>query len=103
MHTAAANAEPPSGLVVSAQSRFPQGIPLLLDEHNLEYEVFERMREGERSAVRRAFNRIEAQRVRRFEQEWWRRVAGCAVTSEREEEIVRRLAPDTIIATVPNG
>lgn len=83
--------------------RFPPDVPLLLDEHNLEYEVFERMHQGERSVARRAFNQLEARRVRNFEQRWWRGVAGCAVTSEREEAIVRRIAPATLVATVPNG
>ncbi len=83
--------------------RLPPGIPLILDEHNLEYEVYERMHQGERSLARRTFNRLEATRVRRFEQHWWRHVAGCAVTSEREEAIVRQLAPGTLVATVPNG
>jgi glycosyltransferase involved in cell wall biosynthesis len=83
--------------------RFPVGVPLLLDEHNLEYEVFERMRQGERSLARRTFNLIEAWRVRRFEQDWWRNVAACAATSEREAEIIHRHAPGTPVAAVPNG
>jgi glycosyltransferase involved in cell wall biosynthesis len=83
--------------------RFPCGSRLILDEHNVEYEVFERMHESERSLPRRSFNRLEHRRFRDFEQRWWRQVDGCAVTSEREERIVRSFAPDTPIAVVPNG
>ena len=72
---------------------FPPGVPVVVDEHNVEYEVFARMHEGERSRPRRAFNRVEHARFRRFEQRWWRRAAGCAVTSEREARIVRSVAP----------
>ncbi len=38
---------------------FPRGVPLVIDEHNIEYEVFARMHTGERSHARRAFNRLE--------------------------------------------
>lgn len=83
--------------------RIPRGPRLILDEHNIEYEVFERMHESERSLPRRSFNRLEYVRFRQFEQRWWRRVDGCAVTSEREQRIVRRFAPDTPTAVVANG
>jgi glycosyltransferase involved in cell wall biosynthesis len=83
--------------------RFPPGSKLILDEHNIEYELFHRMQEGERSLARRSYYRVEHARSRRFEQRWWRQAAGCAVTSEREEQIVRRHAPSTPVAVVPNG
>lgn len=83
--------------------RLPPGPKVVLDEHNIEYEVFERMREGERSLVRRVFNRREAMRFRRFEQEAWTRVDACVVTSEREQPVVREAAPETVTAVVPNG
>ena len=83
--------------------RLPRGPRLILDEHNVEYEVFERMHEGERSLPRRAFSRLEYMRFRTFEQAAWRYVDGCAVTSVREAEIVRSHAAETPIAVVPNG
>jgi glycosyltransferase involved in cell wall biosynthesis len=83
--------------------RYPAGTRLVLDEHNLEYEVFERLGAGERSRLRRWFHRREEARFRRFEQGWWQRADGCLVTSEREEAIVRQIAPDTPVAVVPNG
>jgi polysaccharide biosynthesis protein PslH len=81
----------------------PGGIPVVLDEHNIDYEVFERMCESERSLLRRTFHRVEYRRFRRFEEQAWRRVAGCAVTSEREVPIVRAAAPANTTAVVPNG
>jgi glycosyltransferase involved in cell wall biosynthesis len=83
--------------------RYPAAARLVLDEHNVEYEVFERLAAGERSRLRRWFHRREEAQFRRFEQGWWRRVDGCLVTSEREEKIVLRVAPATPIAVVPNG
>jgi glycosyltransferase involved in cell wall biosynthesis len=81
----------------------PAGPALVLDEHNIEYEVLARMQEGERSPLRRAFNRLELRRFRSFEEAWLRRVDGCVVTSPREARIVRAHAPATPAAIVPNG
>jgi glycosyltransferase involved in cell wall biosynthesis len=75
----------------------------VIDEHNIESELFQRMGHGERSLPRRVFNRVEYARFRRFEQACWRRADACVVTSEREVEAVRRCAPDTPVAVVPNS
>lgn len=83
--------------------RFPRDTQLVIDEHNVEYELFQRMCEGERSLPRRAFNRLEYVRFRRFEQASWTRVDACVVTSEREIDAVRSCAPETPLAVVPNA
>ena len=76
---------------------------VVLDEHNVEYELLGRMHQGESSALRRAHNRLEEHKVRRYERLWWGRVDGVAVPSRREELIVRQDAPGTPTATVPNS
>jgi glycosyltransferase involved in cell wall biosynthesis len=83
--------------------RFPEGPRLVIDEHNIESEVFRRMCEGERSALRRFFNRAEYRRFHQFELASWRRADACVVTSERELPTVRAGAPDTPVAAVPNS
>jgi glycosyltransferase involved in cell wall biosynthesis len=83
--------------------RFPADVPVVVDEHNVEYELFRRLSQGERSLARRAFNSLEYHRVRRFEERCWNRVQGCVVTSSREEPTVRACAPSTPTAAVPNG
>jgi polysaccharide biosynthesis protein PslH len=82
---------------------FPPRVQIVLDEHNIEYELLRRMSERERSRVRRAFNHVEYARYRRFERSWWPRVGCCVVTSEREAPVVRACAPNTPVAVVPNG
>jgi len=81
----------------------PAPARVVLDEHNIEHEVFQRMCANERSALRRAFYRAEHKRFRTFEESLWRRVDACVVTSGREKEIVEAVAPDTRTAVVPNG
>ena len=83
--------------------RFPPESRIVLDEHNVDYEVYARMHETERSPLRRAFYRSQERRFVRFEQRSWQEVAAVVATSEREAEIVRRHAPDTLVAAVPNG
>jgi glycosyltransferase involved in cell wall biosynthesis len=83
--------------------RFPAGVPLLIDEHNIEYELFERLCRGERSPARKAFYWLEFVRFRRFEQESWRRARACVVTSERERPTVTAAAPRTSADVVPNA
>jgi len=79
------------------------GSAVVLDEHNIEYELLQRMHEGERSWTRRVYNRGEYRKFRPVEQEAWRTVNGCVLTSEREEVIVRAHAPATQVVVVPNG
>jgi len=76
---------------------------IVLDEHNIEYELLQRMQEGERSWARRLYNRVEVRKFRPIEQESWRRVDGCVVTSAREEVIVQAHAPSTPVVVAPNG
>ena len=83
--------------------RFPSATRIVLDEHNVDYETYARMREGTRSPLRKAFYKVEEARVHRYEQEAWRRASGCVLTSAREEAMVNEAAPGTPTAVVPNG
>lgn len=83
--------------------RFPDGIPVVVDEHNIEYELSRRLYKGERSVVRRAFNGLEYLRVRRLEERCWKGSQGCVVTSAREEPTVKATVPSIPTAVVPNG
>lgn len=81
----------------------PSDVRVILDEHNIESEVFRRMCEGERSLIRRTYSRWEGERVRRWERQCWARVDGCVVTSSREGPVIQGVAPHLAIAVVPNA
>lgn len=68
---------------------------LILDEHNIEYELLYRMYRTEGSPMRRLYNRLEFMKFKREEIRSWRSVSGCVMTSAREQAIVKTLAPDT--------
>jgi len=77
--------------------------PLVLDEHNIESELLRRHGAGESSWPRRRFNDLESWKQERLEGSAWRKVAACAVTSEREVATVASQAPRTAVAVVPNA
>lgn len=83
--------------------RFPVNAPVVLDEHNIESELLERMYRGEHSVLRRLYNALEFHKYRRVEQEAWGRAAAVVVTSNRESAVVAARLPKTRVNVVPNG
>jgi len=83
--------------------RFPAGITLALDEHNVEFDVLDRMAAREGGWLRRFYNRREAAKFRREEVSAARRAALTLVTSDRDGELLRRHAPDVRTAVITNG
>ena len=76
---------------------------LVVDEHNIEYELLHRTFLTESSPLRRAYNWIEFKKFRREEIGTWQRAAGTVTTSAREAEIIGRIAPGKPVKSVPNG
>jgi polysaccharide biosynthesis protein PslH len=81
----------------------PDSLPVILDEHNIEYEVAHRLARGESSPVRRVFHTLEARHVRRVERAAWRSAHTTLVTSDREASLIRAHCSDVPVAVVPNG
>jgi glycosyltransferase involved in cell wall biosynthesis len=76
---------------------------LVLDEHNIEYELLHRMYLTEGSAIRKFYNWLEFKKFKREEVGTWRDVSGCVSTSTREEQIIRKAVPGVPTATIPNA
>lgn len=76
---------------------------VVIDEHNIEYEVLYRSYRTEPSLARKLFNAAEYLKVRRLEQGAWVRADACLLTSQREEAVVKQVAPKTPTAVIPNG
>ena len=83
--------------------QFPAGVPVVLDEHNVEFDLLERMATREQGAIRKWFNRVEAQKFRREELGACRAAALTLVTSERDGELLRQHVPQLRTATITNG
>jgi sugar transferase (PEP-CTERM/EpsH1 system associated) len=77
--------------------------PVVLDEHNLEYEMPERAARTERSPIRKGFAYLEQRKLKQEAKSLWQRVSRCVTTSERERMVVCRETRTGTTATVPNG
>jgi glycosyltransferase involved in cell wall biosynthesis len=86
-----------------ASFRFPPGVPVVLDEHNVEFDLLERMAAREHGLARKGFNRIEAFKFKREELAAVRRSDLTLTTSARDMELLRGLAPHARLAVIPNG
>lgn len=82
----------------------PRGGPaLVIDEHNLEWELLERSALQAESPLRRLQNGRESRALKRYELATLGRADLVIVTSEREREALRALLPRQRVAVAPNG
>jgi sugar transferase (PEP-CTERM/EpsH1 system associated) len=83
--------------------RFDPRAAVVLDEHNIEYELLYRMYASDRSPVRRAYNWLEYRKFRSEEIRSWKEATGCVMTSAREREMVREVSGKKAVTVVPNA
>jgi glycosyltransferase involved in cell wall biosynthesis len=76
---------------------------LVLDEHNIEYDIVRRTADTTGSAVRRLYSAVNWRKLRREECHAWRRFDGVVLTSDRDETLLRKNSPHTATAVVPNA
>jgi glycosyltransferase involved in cell wall biosynthesis len=79
------------------------GVPRVVDEHNIEYDLQYRSAAGSSSPLRRTFLEANWRKLRREELAVWRTFDGVSVTSPRDLSIVRSNAPQTRCVLSPNG
>ena len=89
--------------VIVADHRLPPGPCVVIDEHNLEYELLERSVIQARSTSRRIHYALEAAALKRVELELLSRADLVSVTSERERELLTALLPGASVVVTPNG
>lgn len=80
------------------------GIPMVLDEHNVEYKILERCAQVERSPVKRLVFAGQSQRMKRFEGEKAARFARCLTVSEDDRTLLEEITEQGVrIHVIPNG
>lgn len=89
--------------VFMADYRLPAGVQVIIDQHNIEYELLERTYQREKSWSRKWYNWWESRQLKPVELARCRRAQGVLVTSEREALLLKPLLPHNVIAVVPNG
>ncbi len=77
--------------------------PVVLDEHNIEFDLQRRTAQSSAHGVRRLFAAANWRKLRREEVAAWRGAAGISVTSARDQSLVRAELPEARCVVVPNG
>lgn len=78
-------------------------VPIVLDEHNVEFMLLSRMAQVESGWARRSFVRLEALKARREEIAAWSRADGVVFTSGKDLSVMHRIDPGKRAWVVPNG
>jgi sugar transferase (PEP-CTERM/EpsH1 system associated) len=89
--------------VFMADYRLPEDTQVIIDQHNIEYELLYRTYQREKSFARKWYNWWESRQLKPVELKRCRNAQGVLVTSEREALVLKPLLPDSMIAVVPNG
>ena len=83
--------------------RLPKGVRVIIDQHNLEYEVLHRTYQNEKKWLRKWYNWREYRLVKAAELEYCRKADVVVVTSDRERSILQSELPESTVEVVPNG
>jgi len=78
-------------------------VKVIIDEHNLEYEIRLRTYERESAWLRKWYNWLEGHLLKPVEIKRCGEADAVLVTSERERRALKRLLPQRMIEVVPNG
>jgi glycosyltransferase involved in cell wall biosynthesis len=76
---------------------------LVLDEHNIEYDLQRRTAGSADGLSRRVYSSLNWRKLGREEKAAWRRFDGVVLTSERDAQLLSSVSPATRLAVVPNG
>jgi polysaccharide biosynthesis protein PslH len=88
---------------LTAGYRLPAGTRIIIDQHNIEYELLKRTYEQEKAPLRKWYNWQESRLLKQDEIERCRKADVVLVTSERERLVLKGLLPENVIEVVPNG
>lgn len=76
--------------------------PVVLDAHNIEYELLRRVADTTSHGANELFNRLEWRRMRRLEQRAWREADLTIATSRRDASMIAKITGKTV-PVIPNG
>jgi glycosyltransferase involved in cell wall biosynthesis len=88
---------------VMAHYAFPSEPALILDEHNIEYEILRRTVGVAHGIPRKLHSYVDYLKLKAEEEASWRVADACAVTTPRDEAAIRQAVPTARTAVVPNA
>lgn len=86
-----------------ASFAFPLDVPLVIDQHNVEYDLIRRMTGRAPCSARKLHNLLEAAKYKREELRALRKARLVLATSARDADLMRRNLPGLKTAVVANG
>lgn len=89
--------------VTMAGYRLPKDVHVVIDQHNIEYELRHRMFQRETDWSRKWYNWLESRLIKPVELERCRQANVVLVTSERERLLLKQMLPHGVIEVIPNG
>lgn len=88
---------------LTGDHRLPGEVKVILDEHNIEYELLQRTYLHETAWLRKWYNWRESRLVKPVEIALCRKADAIVVTSERERLLLKSMLSHSMIEVVPNG
>ncbi len=82
---------------------FPEGPAIVVDEHNVEWDLLQRECESSSPSLRKLYQLTEYSKFRREELAVLERAERVTVTSPRDRELLLQHSPDLLIDVVENG
>jgi len=89
--------------VFMAGCHLPRGVKVIIDQHNIEFELLERIYRREKAGLRKWYNWWESRLLKSVEIERCGQADLVLVTSERERVLLKSMLPRSLIKVVPNG
>jgi polysaccharide biosynthesis protein PslH len=83
--------------------QLPSGVRVIVDQHNIEYELLRRTARDEPVGPRKFYNWLESRRLEPIELQRCAAADAVLVTSERERQVLLHRLPHSLIGVVPNG
>lgn len=77
------------------------GLPLVLRSHNIEHEIYRRQTESTSNPLLRSYIGLQTRRWERFEKEMIAGCDACLTITDRDAEVVRAIAPQIPVLTLP--
>lgn len=91
------------GIYVAPALAMAEESRLVLDDQNVEEELYRRLWRREHRPLRKVSRFLDWFAVRSFERRWLQRASLVTVCSERDQEILARIVPSARLEVVPNG
>ena len=78
-------------------------LPILLREHNIEFQIYERFALAEKSLLKRAVARIHGKRLRVEETTMLTQFDRVAAISDEDRQLIKHVAPSARVGLIPAG